>query len=306
MPDTTMAVNLCGVTLKNPVIAASGTFGYGMEYNEFYPVSRLGGVSCKGTTLRERAGNHAPRIAETPSGMLNSVGLQNPGVGPFLSVYLPWLKKQGTAAIANIAGNSVEEYCEMAERLHDSAVDIVELNISCPNVKHGGVNFGTSCDSVAQVTGEVKKRCGKPLMVKLTPNVTSIGDIAAAAEAAGADALSLINTLTGMRIDIRTRRPILHNNTGGRSGPAVFPVAVRMVREVYKRVKVPVVGMGGISTWEDAAEMMIAGAAAVQVGTANFRDPMACVKIIDGLETFAEQNNLHSITELTGTLNEWQ
>ncbi len=306
MPDTTMAVNLCGVTLKNPVIAASGTFGYGMEYNEFYPVSRLGGVSCKGTTLRERAGNHAPRIAETPSGMLNSVGLQNPGVGPFLSVYLPWLKKQGTAAIANIAGNSVEEYCEMAERLHDSAVDIVELNISCPNVKHGGVNFGTSCDSVAQVTGEVKKRCGKPLMVKLTPNVTSIGDIAAAAEAAGADALSLINTLTGMRIDIRTRRPILHNNTGGLSGPAVFPVAVRMVREVYKRVKVPVVGMGGISTWEDAAEMMIAGAAAVQVGTANFRDPMACVKIIDGLETFAEQNNLHSITELTGTLNEWQ
>ena len=306
MPDTTMAVNLCGVTLKNPVIAASGTFGYGMEYNEFYPVSRLGGVSCKGTTLRERAGNHAPRIAETPSGMLNSVGLQNPGVGPFLSVYLPWLKKQGTAAIANIAGNSVEEYCEMAERLHDSAVDIVELNISCPNVKHGGVNFGTSCDSVAQVTGEVKKRCGKPLMVKLTPNVTSIGDIAVAAEAAGADALSLINTLTGMRIDIRTRRPILHNNTGGLSGPAVFPVAVRMVREVYKRVKVPVVGMGGISTWEDAAEMMIAGAAAVQVGTANFRDPMACVKIIDGLETFAEQNNLHSITELTGTLNEWQ
>ena len=306
MPDTTMAVNLCGVTLKNPVIAASGTFGYGMEYNEFYPVSRLGGVSCKGTTLRERAGNHAPRIAETPSGMLNSVGLQNPGVGPFLSVYLPWLKKQGTAAIANIAGNSVEEYCEMAERLHDSAVDIVELNISCPNVKHGGVNFGTSCDSVAQVTGEVKKRCGKPLMVKLTPNVTSIGDIAAAAEAAGADALSLINTLTGMRIDIRTRRPILHNNTGGLSGPAVFPVAVRMVREVYKRVKVPVVGMGGISTWEDAAEMMIAGAAAVQVGIANFRDPMACVKIIDGLETFADQNNLHSITELTGTLNEWQ
>lgn len=306
MPDTTMAVNLCGVTLKNPVIAASGTFGYGMEYNEFYPVSRLGGVSCKGTTLQERAGNHAPRIAETPSGMLNSVGLQNPGVGPFLSVYLPWLKKQGTAAIANIAGNSVEEYCEMAERLHDSAVDIVELNISCPNVKHGGVNFGTSCDSVAQVTGEVKKRCGKPLMVKLTPNVTSIGDIAAAAEAAGADALSLINTLTGMRIDIRTRRPILHNNTGGLSGPAVFPVAVRMVREVYKRVKVPVVGMGGISTWEDAAEMMIAGAAAVQVGTANFRDPMACVKIIDGLEAFAEQNNLHSITELTGTLNEWQ
>ena len=194
----------------------------------------------------------------------------------------------------------------MAERLHDSDVDIIELNISCPNVKHGGVNFGTSCDSVAQVTGEVKKRCGKPLMVKLTPNVTSIGDIAAAAETAGADALSLINTLTGMRIDIRTRRPILYNNTGGLSGPAVFPVAVRMVREVYKRVKIPVIGMGGISSWEDAAEMMIAGAAAVQVGTANFRDPMACVKIIDGLEAFAEQSGLSSVTELTGTLTEWQ
>ena len=304
MPD--MSVNLCGVTLKNPVIAASGTFGYGMEYNGFYPVSRLGGISCKGTTLEERAGNHAPRIAETPSGMLNSVGLQNPGVEAFLSVYLPWLKQQGTAVIANIAGNSVEEYCAMAERLHDSDVDIIELNISCPNVKHGGVNFGTSCDSVAQVTGEVKKRCGKPLMVKLTPNVTSIGDIAAAAETAGADALSLINTLTGMRIDIRTRRPILYNNTGGLSGPAVFPVAVRMVREVYKRVKIPVIGMGGISSWEDAAEMMIAGAAAVQVGTANFRDPMACVKIIDGLEAFAEQSGLSSVTELTGTLTEWQ
>ncbi len=308
MPNTSpdMTVSLCGVTLKNPVIAASGTFGYGMEYNEFYPVSRLGGIACKGTTLRERLGNPAPRIAETPSGMLNSVGLQNPGVEMFLSIYLPWLKQQGTAVIANIAGNSVEDYCAMAERLHDSDVDLIELNISCPNVKHGGVNFGTSCDSVAQVTEEVKKRCGKPLMVKLTPNVTSIGDIAAAAEAAGADALSLINTLTGMRIDIRTRRPILRNNTGGLSGPAVFPVAVRMVREVYKRVKIPVVGMGGISTWEDAAEMMIAGAAAVQVGTANFRDPMACVKIIDGLQEFARQNGLQSIAELTGTVAEWE
>jgi dihydroorotate dehydrogenase (NAD+) catalytic subunit len=302
---TDMRVNLCGVELKNPVIAASGTYGYGMEYNEFYPVSRLGGISCKGTTLKERAGNPASRIAETPSGMLNSVGLQNPGVEQFLSVYLPWLKKQNTAIIANIAGNSVEEYCAMAEKLHDSDVDIIELNISCPNVKHGGVNFGTSCDSVATVTGEVKKRCGKPLMVKLTPNVTCIGDIAAAAEGAGADALSLINTLTGMRINIRTKRPILHNNTGGLSGQAVLPVAVRMVREVYKRVRIPVVGMGGISTFEDAAEMMIAGASAVQVGTANFHDPYTCVKIIEGLQQFAATNGLKSITELTGTLTEW-
>ena len=303
MPD--MHVNLCGVKLKNPVIAASGTYGYGMEYNEFYPVSRLGGISCKGTTLSERQGNPAPRIAETPSGMLNSVGLQNPGVDKFLNTYLPWLKQQDVVVIANIAGNTVDDYCLMAERLRDSAVDMVELNISCPNVKQGGVNFGTSCDSVAAVTSAVKKRLGKPLMVKLTPNVTSIGDIAAAAEDAGADALSLINTLTGMRINIQTRRPILHNNTGGLSGPAVFPVALRMVREVYKRVKIPVVGMGGITSWQDAAEMMIAGASAIQVGTANFRDPFACVKIIEGLEQYAGKSGLKSITELTGTLNEW-
>lgn len=300
-----MQVNLCGVVLKNPVIAASGTYGYGMEYNEFYPVSRLGGISCKGTTLKERSGNPASRIAETPSGMLNSVGLQNPGVDAFLSTYLPWLSGQGTAIIANIAGNTVEEYCAVAEKLHNTNVDIIELNISCPNVKHGGVNFGTSCESVAHVTSEVKKLCGKPLMVKLTPNVTSIGDIAAAAEDAGADALSLINTLTGMRIDIHTRRPILHNNTGGMSGPAIFPVAVRMVHEVYKRVKIPVVGMGGIAAWQDAAEMMIAGASAVQVGTANFHDPFTCIKIIEGLEKFAESCGCKSISELTGTIQEW-
>ena len=300
-----MRVNLCGVELKNPVITASGTFGFGMEYNEFYPISRLGGVACKGTTLLERAGNPAPRIAETPAGMLNSVGLQNPGVEAFVSTYLPWLKQQDTAAIANIAGSSVDDYCAMAERLNDTDVDIVEMNISCPNVKQGGVGFGTSCESAAAVTKAVRAHCRKPLMVKLTPNVTNIGDIAAAVEDAGADAVSLINTLTGMRIDIRTRRPILRNNTGGLSGPAVFPVAVRMVRDVYKRVSIPVVGMGGISTWEDAVEMMIAGAAAIQVGAANFRDPMASLKIVEGLETYAAQQGLGSITALTGTLQEW-
>ena len=300
-----MRVNLCGVELKNPVITASGTFGFGMEYNEFYPISRLGGVACKGTTLLERAGNPAPRIAETPAGMLNSVGLQNPGVEAFVSTYLPWLKQQDTAAIANSAGSSVDDYCAMAERLNDTDVDIVEMNISCPNVKQGGVGFGTSCESAAAVTKAVRAHCRKPLMVKLTPNVTNIGDIAAAVEDAGADAVSLINTLTGMRIDIRTRRPILRNNTGGLSGPAVFPVAVRMVRDVYKRVSIPVVGMGGISTWEDAVEMMIAGAAAIQVGAANFRDPMASLKIVEGLETYAAQQGLGSITELTGTLQEW-
>lgn len=300
-----MRINLCGVELKNPVIAASGTFGYGMEYNEFFPISKLGGISCKGTTLLPREGNLNSRIAETPAGMLNSVGLQNPGVDMFLSTYLPWLKQQGTVVIANLAGHSVEEYAAMSEKLDASSVDMVELNISCPNVKEGGVNFGTSCDMVERVTGEVRRRLKKPLMVKLTPNVTNIGEIAAAAEAAGADCVSLINTLTGMRIDIRTRRPILHNNTGGLSGPAVFPVAVRMVRDVYKRVKIPVVGLGGIATWEDAAEMMIAGAAAVQVGTATFRDPFAMCKIIEGLESFAEKSGLTSIMELTGTLQEW-
>lgn len=300
-----MSVTICGVTLKNPVIAASGTFGYGMEYNEFYPISRLGGVSCKGTTLKERLGNPPPRIAETCAGILNSVGLQNPGLDSFISTYLPWLKKQDTAVIANIAGSTVEEYCEIAERLSGTDVDIIELNISCPNVKQGGVSFGTSRESVAKVTSEVKKRSAKPVMVKLTPNVTDIGDIAKAAEDAGADALSLINTITGMRIDIKTRRPVLRNNTGGLSGPAVFPVAVRMVHEVYKRVNIPVVGMGGITKWEDAAEMMIAGASAVQVGTANFRDPFACIRIIEGLERFAASLGLKSIAELTGTVLEW-
>lgn len=300
-----MRVTLCGVELKNPVITASGTFGYGMEYNEFYPISRLGGVSCKGTTLAERQGNPPPRIAETPSGMLNSVGLQNPGVEAFVSIYLPWLKSQGTAAIANIAGNSIEDYCAMAQRLDDTDVDIIEMNISCPNVKQGGASFGTSCENAAAVTRAVRDHCHKPLMVKLTPNVSNIGDIAAAVEDAGADAVSLINTITGMRIDIRTRRPILHNNTGGLSGPAVFPIAVRMVRDVYKRVSIPVVGMGGISTWEDAVEMMIAGASAIQVGAANFHDPFAALKIVEGLEAYAQQQGLASVTELTGTLQEW-
>lgn len=300
-----MRVTLCGVELKNPVITASGTFGYGMEYNEFYPISRLGGVSCKGTTLAERQGNPPPRIAETPSGMLNSVGLQNPGVEAFVSIYVPWLKSQGTAAIANIAGNSIEDYCAMAQRLDDTDVDIIEMNISCPNVKQGGASFGTSCENAAAVTRAVRDHCHKPLMVKLTPNVSNIGDIAAAVEDAGADAVSLINTITGMRIDIRTRRPILHNNTGGLSGPAVFPIAVRMVRDVYKRVSIPVVGMGGISTWEDAVEMMIAGASAIQVGAANFRDPFAALKIVEGLEAYAQQQGLASVTELTGTLLEW-
>ncbi len=302
---TDMKVKIAGVELKNPVITASGAFGYGMEYNEFYDISLLGGISCKGTTVLERQGNPGPRIAETPSGMLNSVGLQNPGSEAFINTYLPWLRQRDITVLANVAGHSLDEYVEIVRRVSDANVDMVELNISCPNVKEGGMSFGTSCESVEKVVSEVRKVCKRPLIVKLTPNVTDIGSIAQAAEAAGADAVSLINTLTGMRIDIRTRRPILKNNIGGLSGPAVFPVAVRMVREVYKKVNIPIIGMGGVSTWEDAAEMMMAGASAIQVGAALFRDPYAPIKIIDGLKTFCEEQGLSSVTELTGTVEEW-
>ena len=300
-----LKVTIAGVTLANPLIAASGTFGFGREYGELYPLSTLGGISCKGITLAERPGNPPPRVTETPSGMLNAVGLQNPGVEHFIREDLPWLRQQGTAVIANIAGNTPEDYCAMAERLSDSDVDMIELNISCPNVKQGGVQFGTSCQGVGSITGLVRRYCKKPLMVKLSPNVADIGEIAAAAEAAGADAISLINTLTGMRIDIDSRRPILRNNTGGLSGPAVFPVAVRMVWQVAQRVNIPVVGLGGIATWQDAVEMLLAGADALQIGTALFTDPYAPVKILQGLEQYLEKKGISSVTELTGAVQPW-
>jgi len=300
-----LSVNVAGVQFNNPLIAASGTFGFGREYGEFYPLSTLGGISCKGITLKRRDGNPPPRIAETPSGILNAVGLQNPGVDVFINEALPWLKQQGTVIIANIAGNTVEEYCEMAEKLSDTDVDMIELNISCPNVKSGGVQFGTSCESVAHITSEVRKHCKKPLVVKLSPNVTDIASIAKSAEAAGADAVSMINTLTGMRIDIHTRRPIIRNNTGGLSGAAVFPVAVRMVWQVANAVKIPIIGMGGISTWEDAVEMLMAGATALQIGTVLFSDPYAPVKINEGLNKFLDDNHIKSVTELTGTVVPW-
>lgn len=300
-----LRVHIAGVELSNPLIAASGTFGFGHEYGELYPLSELGGISCKGITLQERTGNPPPRIAETPSGMLNAVGLQNPGVDHFLREDLPWLREQGTAVIANIAGNTPEEYCAMAEKLSDSDVDIVELNISCPNVKQGGVQFGTSCAGVEEITSQVRRHCRKPLMVKLSPNVADIGEIAAAAEAAGADAVSLINTLTGMRIDINTRRPIIRNNTGGMSGPAVFPVAVRMVWQAAQRVKIPVVGLGGIATWQDAVEMLLAGADALQIGTVLFTDPYAPIKIKEGLNAYLDSHGLSSVTELTGKVIPW-
>lgn len=300
-----LAVNIAGVEMKNPVITASGTFGFGREYSEFYPLEKLGGISTKGLTLKPRSGNLPPRIAETPSGILNSVGLQNPGVEEFLREELPWLREQNTAVIANIAGSCADDYCEMARILSEAPVDMIELNISCPNVKEGGVAFGTRCDSVETITAAVRKNCKKPLMVKLSPNVADIGEIAAAAEAAGADAISLINTLTGMRIDLKTRRPILHNNTGGLSGPAVFPVAVRMVWQAASRVKIPVVGLGGIATWQDAAEMILAGASAVQVGTILFNDPYAPVKIVEGLEEFCRSEGVNSVSELVGQVKPW-
>ena len=300
-----LTVNIAGVEFKNPVITASGTFGFGREYSEFYPLREIGGLSCKGITLKPRMGNPPPRIAETPSGILNAVGLQNPGVDHFIERDLPWLKEQETVVIANIAGNTPEEYAQMAEKLSESSVDMIEMNISCPNVKHGGVQFGTSCQSVGAITREVRAHCKKPLMVKLSPNVSDIAEIARAAESEGADALSLINTLTGMRIDINTRRHIIRNNTGGLSGPAVFPVAVRMVWQTAGAVKIPVVGMGGISTWRDAVEMMLAGASAIQVGTALFSDPYAPLKIKEGLNRYLDDQGIASVTELAGMVKPW-
>lgn len=297
-----LSVNIAGVEFNNPIIAASGTIGFGHEYGELYPLSVFGGISCKGTTLKERPGNPPPRIAETPMGMLNAVGLQNPGVEHFINVELPWLKKQNTVVIANAAGSTQDDYCEICEILSDSDVDMIELNISCPNVKEGGAQFGTSPESVEKITSAVRRHCTKPLIIKLSPNVADIAAVARAAESAGADAVSLINTLTGMRIDINTRRPIIKNVTGGMSGPAVFPVAVRMVYQVKKAVKIPVIGLGGISTWQDAVEMIMAGADAIQIGTVLFTDPYAPLKISEGLHGYLDTHNIPSVRELTATV----
>lgn len=293
-------VNIAGVELTNPIITASGTYGFGREYGKFYSLDEVGAVSVKGLTLRPRNGNDAPRIAETPMGILNSVGLQNPGVDYFLEHELPFLKQFKTKVIANIAGNTIEEYCQMAEKISDSAADMIEMNISCPNVKEGGVAFGVQPAMVEKITGEVRKYAKKPLIVKLSPNVTDITETAKAAESAGADALSLINTLTGMAIDIHTRRPILHNNIGGLSGPAVKPVAVRMVWQVCGAVNIPIIGMGGIASGEDAVEFMLAGADAVAVGTQHFVDPMASVRVMDGIKEYMEKYHIERVGDLTG------
>ena len=299
-----LGIDFAGVHFKNPIIPASGTFGYGREFEEFYPLSELGGISVKGTTGQCRTGNLPPRIAETPSGMLNSVGLQNPGIDHFIAEELPYLKTKDTVVIANIAGSTAEEYAEIARKLDSTDVDMIEVNISCPNVKAGGAAFGVSCDGAAHITKIVRQATSKPVMMKLSPNVTSIADIAKACEAEGADAVSLINTLLGMRIDIRTGRPILHNNVGGLSGPAVFPVAVRMVWQVANAVKIPVCGMGGVSSWEDAVEIMMAGASVVQVGAAIFNDPMVPVKINEGLADYCAEKNI-MLKDIIGSVKPW-
>lgn len=300
-----MRVNLAGVELSNPIVVASGTFGFGREFADYFPLSELGGICVKGLTVKRRDGNPAPRIAETPSGILNSVGLQNPGVDAFCEKEMPWLRQQGTKIIANISGNTLDEYRELAEKVSAAGVDLIEVNISCPNVKAGGLAFGTMPESAAAATKAVKDAATVPVMVKLSPNVTSIVDIAKACEDAGADALSLINTLLGMRIDLNSHRPILRNNTGGLSGPAVLPVAVRCLWQVSNAVKVPLLGMGGVSRGEDAVELMIAGASAVAVGTACFTDPRTPVLVKQGLAAWAESHGIEKIASLTGTVKSW-
>jgi dihydroorotate dehydrogenase (NAD+) catalytic subunit len=300
-----LGTSFLGIPLKNPLIAASGVFGYGREYTDLYPPSKLGGISVKGTTILPREGNPPPRIAETPSGMLNAIGLQNPGVEAFVKNELPFLREQDFCVIANVAGSCIEDYAAVTEAVSVPGVDIIEVNISCPNVRLGGIAFGTDPKLVFEVTKTVKSVTDKPVMIKLSPNVTSITDTAKAAEDGGADALSLINTLIGMRIDLKTRRPVIKNNTGGLSGPAIFPVAVKMVSEVYRNVKIPLCGMGGIASGKDLIEMMIAGAACVQVGAAICADPLAPLNIIKEAEQWLYDNNIENISEIVGTAKLW-
>lgn len=285
-----LRVNFCGVEFKNPIVTASGTFGFGHEYSEFFDLSMLGGICVKGLTPTARLGNPAPRIAETPSGILNCVGLENPGIDSFIEHQIPYLRQYDTKIIANVSGNTVEEYEGMVEKISDADVDLIEMNISCPNVKCGGMAFGTQPKMVEEVVSAAKAKAKKPLIVKLSPNVTDISEIARAAVAAGADALSLINTLLGMRIDIETRRPLLSNVMGGLSGPAVFPIAVRMVYQVRQAVDVPILGMGGICTGKDIVEMLLAGANMVAMGTIMFKDPTAPIKALRELETWVDRH----------------
>ena len=297
-----LSVNLCGIELDNPVLAASGTFGYGREFAELYDINVLGSFSFKGTTLTPRPGNALPRIAETPSGMLNAVGLQNPGVDAVIREELPRLREVfHKPVMANIGGQSASDYAEAAEKLsREEQVGWLEVNISCPNVRRGGMSFGTDPEAAAGITRAVRAVTDKPVIMKLSPNVTDIAAVARACEDAGADGSSLINTLLGMRIDLNTKKPLLANTTGGLSGPAVFPVALRMVWQVYEAVHIPIIGIGGIDSAEKVCEMMLAGATAVQVGAANLRDPLACPKIIRALPEVLDRYGIENIADLTG------
>lgn len=297
------AIQIGGITLKNPVMTASGTYGYGLEYSDFIDLSKLGGIVVKGTTLNPRQGNPYPRMAETPSGMLNAVGLQNKGVEYFCSEIYPSIKDIDTHMIVNVSGSTVEDYMATAERIAElDKIPAIELNISCPNVKEGGMAFGVTCAGAAEVVRAVRKVYPKTLIVKLSPNVTDITEIARAVEAEGADSISMINTLLGMAIDVKSRKPILSTVTGGLSGPAVKPVALRMVWQTAKVVSIPIIGMGGISSCEDAIEFLLAGASAIQVGTYNFVDPTITTKIASGIEDYLVQNNMTDVSQLIGGL----
>lgn len=298
-----LGVSLKNLTLKNPVLTASGTFGYGQEYSDFIDLEKLGGFIVKGTTLHHREGNPYPRMAETPSGMLNAVGLQNKGVDHFCEQIYPQIKHLDTNILVNVSGSTLEDYVATAEKINNlEKIPAIELNISCPNVKEGGMAFGTSCVSAAAVVKAVRAAYKGHLMVKLSPNVTDITEIARAVEGEGADSLSLINTLLGMAINIDTQKPLLSTITGGLSGPAVKPVALRMVWQVYNSVKIPVIGLGGIMNARDAIEFMLAGASAIQIGTANFIDPSVTIKVIEGIEAYCKKHGVNSVTELTGAL----
>lgn len=295
-----LEVKLGNLTLRNPIMSASGCFGFGREYAKLYDLSQLGAIVVKATTLEERLGNQTPRIAETPSGMLNSIGLQNPGVDYVINNEIPWLSQFNTPIIINVAGSMTEDYVEVVERISKEEIGIVELNISCPNVKSGGIAFGTDPKTAYDLTKAVKEVCRVPLYVKLSPNVTDIVAMAKAVEDAGADGISMINTLIGMRFDLKTKRPVLANKIGGLSGPAIKPVALRMIYQVYQHVSIPIIGIGGITSAEDVAEFFLAGASAIQVGTANFVDPYIMPKIIDDLETVLDKMGVENISELTG------
>lgn len=295
-----MSVSLAGVELKNPVMTASGTFGSGMEYSEFVDLNRLGAVVTKGVANVPWPGNPTPRVVETKSGMLNAIGLQNPGIDVFCERDIPFLKKYDTKIIVNVCGKSTEDYCAVVERLSDEPVDLLEINVSCPNVKEGAIAFGQDPKVLEAITKEIKKYAKQPVIMKLSPNVTDITEMARAAEAGGADVLSLINTLTGMKIDINRRTFALANKTGGMSGPAVKPIAVRMVYQTANAVKIPIIGMGGIATPEDALEFIMAGATAVSVGTANFFNPYATMEVVDGIEAYLERTKMTDIKELIG------